>query len=480
MIRAWLERQPALADLALEGATLAAVEAARVRHAVSDHEATWRPGEALRLLLVGYLGTRNTGADVRVAEMIRQLRWILGEDRVDLTALTSDARLSAGYFPGVRQLKLPDLYPSFLYSETAKHHGVVACEGSMFKSKFANALTTLMAGALGMANAQNKLSVGYGAEAGAMDASLRAFVRRTCQGSYVVVRNRASADVLTGLGVRSFLGTDTAWTFDPAPPARARGLLRDAGWDGEPVLAVCPINPFWWPVRPKAGRALVDRLRGATASDHYRSLYYHRFDGDDQGAFERYLDALAEAVAPYREKAFVVLVGMERLDRRACESLAARLGGAPTFVSDEHTMFDLVAILREARVLVSSRYHAHVCSMPAGVPAIGVSMDERIANLLAERQQSELCLTVDEPFLGERLGELLEALWSDGAAVGANARRAVAGHLVRMGEMGIALEDEVVRCYPRFERTPRPRSWDAYLPPLTPDLEALLGEAPPA
>ena len=477
MIRAWLEKQPALADLALEAATLAAVEAARVRHAVGDGEATWRPGEALRLLLVGYLGTRNTGADVRVAEMIRQLRWILGEDRVDLTALTSDARLSAGYFPGVRQLKLPDLYPTFLYGETAKHHGVIACEGSMFKSKFANALTTLMAGALGMANAQNKLSVGYGAEAGAMDASLRAFVRRTCQGSYVVVRNRASADVLTELGVRSFLGTDTAWTFDPAPPARARALLRAAGWDGEPVLVVCPINPFWWPVRPKAGRALVDRLRGAAGAEHYRSLYYHRFDDADRERYERYLDALAKAVAPYRERAFVVLVGMERLDRRACEALGERLGGAPTFVSDEHTMFDLVAILREAKVLVSSRYHAHVCSMPAGVPAIGVSMDERIANLLAERGQSELCLTVDEPFLDERLGANLAALWADGQAVGAHARRAVAGHLRRMGEMGIALEDEVVRCYPAFARLPRPRAWDAYLPPLTPGLEAVLEQA---
>ncbi|MEZ6187436.1 MAG: polysaccharide pyruvyl transferase family protein [Planctomycetota bacterium] len=474
MIRDWLEKQPALADLALEAATLAAVEAARVRHAVSDREASWRPGEALKLLLVGYLGTRNTGADVRVAEMIRQIRWILGEDRVDLTALTSDARLSAGYFPGVRQLKLPDLYPAFLYGETAKHHGVVACEGSMFKSKFANALTTLMAGALGMAVAQNKLSLGYGAEAGAMDASLRAFVRRTCQGSYVVVRNRASADVLGELGVRSFLGTDTAWTFDPAPPTRARALLRAAGWDGEPVLVVCPINPFWWPVRPKAGRAVWDRLRGAASPTHYRSLYYHRFDDQDEQAFLRYLDALGTAVAPYRERAFVVLVGMERLDRRACELLSERLGGAPTFVSDEHPMFDLVAILREAKVLVSSRYHAHVCSMPAGVPAIGVSMDERIANLLAERDQSELCLTVDEPFLDERLGAALSALWADGEAVGRAARGAVAEHLVRLGAMGIAFEDELLRCYPAFPRLPRPRTWDAYLPPLPPALEGIL------
>ena len=47
----------------------------------------------------------------------------------------------------------------------------------MFKSKFANALTTMMIGSLGIAAAQNKLSVGYGAEAGHMDPHDREDVR---------------------------------------------------------------------------------------------------------------------------------------------------------------------------------------------------------------------------------------------------------------------------------------------------------------
>ncbi len=31
----------------------------------------WKPGEPLRLLFAGYNGTRNTGSDVRVEEMLR-------------------------------------------------------------------------------------------------------------------------------------------------------------------------------------------------------------------------------------------------------------------------------------------------------------------------------------------------------------------------------------------------------------------------
>ena len=38
----------------------------------------WQPGEKLKLLFAGYNGTRNTGSDVRVEEMLRQIRRILG------------------------------------------------------------------------------------------------------------------------------------------------------------------------------------------------------------------------------------------------------------------------------------------------------------------------------------------------------------------------------------------------------------------
>src|SRR5438046_5554201 len=129
----------------------------------------WQPGEKLKLLFAGYNGTRNMGSDVRVEEMLRQIRHILGADRVAFTAMTFDFERSRGYFQDTAQVRLPDIFPPFLANEVPKHHGVVACEGSMFKSKFANALTTMMIGTLGIAAAHNKLSVGYGGEAGHMD-----------------------------------------------------------------------------------------------------------------------------------------------------------------------------------------------------------------------------------------------------------------------------------------------------------------------
>ena len=126
------------------------------------------------------------------------------------------------------------------------------------------------------------------------------------------MRNRESARILANLGVPTAPGTDTAWTFEPAPPEEGRALLKRAGWDGvAPVLVVCPINPYWWPVRAEPARTIFDRLAERTDATHYRSLYYHSYDDADRSRFDVYLDALAGAVRRFASEAgdlFVVCV----------------------------------------------------------------------------------------------------------------------------------------------------------------------------
>jgi polysaccharide pyruvyl transferase WcaK-like protein len=182
----------------------------------------WTPGEKLKLLFAGYNGTRNTGSDVRVQEMIRQCRHVLGAENVDFSVMSQDFNRSKGYFEGTRQVHLPDVFPPFLSREVKQNHGVITCEGSMFKSKFANALTTMMIGSLGLASAENKISVGYGGEAGHMDPLIRDMCERYVHDSLVITRNVESQDLLRRLGVPTELGTDTAWTFEPNPPEYAR------------------------------------------------------------------------------------------------------------------------------------------------------------------------------------------------------------------------------------------------------------------
>ncbi|MFO1464244.1 MAG: polysaccharide pyruvyl transferase family protein [bacterium] len=465
-------------DRLLQQGMAALIEALHAREALELTQERWRPGKPLKLLLAGYVGARNTGADVRVEEMIRQFRAVFGDDALELTMMTLNPDKTAGYFRGARQIQIPMVFPKFLFDECPKHHGVIACEGSMFKSKFASALSTMMAGALGLAAAEGKLSVGYGAEAGAMEEGLRDFVEKYCARSLVLCRNEASREVLRELGIRNAAGADTAWTFDPAPPARGADLLRKAGWDGKrEILIVCPINPFWWPIRPDLWKALAWRFLGEYKKEHHNSIYFHHQSEDSDRQYARYLQGIAAAVEAFRHERnlFVVLVGMEELDRRACDDLSRLLSApAPAFISDDWDMYDLVSVLRQASFLVSSRFHAVVTTMPAQVPSIGITMDERLRNLLVDRGTPEYLLQVDDVDLAERLLERLRSLDRESEKVAAAIARFIPSQLQLMGQMGIDLRREIAAIYPEFPLRNIPETWDRFLPSLPPLVEALL------
>src|SRR6201982_4077333 len=166
----------------------------------------WQPGEKLKLLFAGYNGTRNTGSDVRVNEMLRQIRHVLGAENVDFSVMTQNFERTQGYFEGTRQVHLPDVFPPFLFREVQANHGVVTCEGSMFKSKFANALTTMMIGSLGLASAENKLSVDYAGDAGHMDDLLERMCARYTTESLVITRSLESQQFLNRLCLPNEVG----------------------------------------------------------------------------------------------------------------------------------------------------------------------------------------------------------------------------------------------------------------------------------
>jgi polysaccharide pyruvyl transferase WcaK-like protein len=430
----------------------------------------WEPGEKLRLLFAGYNGTRNTGSDVRVQEMLRQVRHVLGGPNVDFSVMTQDFNRSRGYFEGTRQVYLPDVFPPFLFREVRESHGVIACEGSMFKSKFANALTTMMIGSLGLASAENKLSLAYGGEAGHMDPLIQDMCARYVHDSLVITRNVESQDLLRKLGISTELGTDTAWTFEPHPPEYARKTLREAGWDEKtPILVLCPIHPFVWPVKASIAKYVARVTTGAYKESQYRTVYFHQSGAEVDAKYRCYVSAFGKAAAAFRERhrVFPILVAMERLDAHACRAMQEFLPGTPVFTSDDYDMFQLVSILRAASYMVSSRYHGIVTCMPSLVASAGVTMDERIRNLMRERGHEHLFLTVDDPELEPKLLQMMEVLVREAESVREGIGRTVVRNLKVMARMGTILEDAVRRTYPEFPLRSGVLSWEEYLPPLS-------------
>ncbi len=311
-----------------------------------------------------------------------------------------------------------------------------------------------------------------------MDPLVAKMCGRYCKDALIITRNEESRTVLRSLGVPTELGTDTAWTFQPLPPEYGRKALTDAGWDGKlPVLIVCPINPFWWPVKPSLVKYAARSTTGAYKDSHYRTVYFHKSGADVDVAFERYLTSIAKAVDAFRQRrrVFPILVATEALDARACRRISEKLGGLPVFTSEEHDMYQMVSILRAGHLMASSRFHGIVTSMPALLPSAGITMDERIRNLMRDRGHEELLMNVDDPDLEPKLLAALEKLATDGEKIADGIGRTVVKNLKVMARMGVYFEEEVQRRYPDFPTRKGQWSWEDYLPPMDEGLRRLCG-----
>ena len=125
--------------------------------------------------------------------------------------------------------------------------------------------------------------------------------------------------------------------------------------------------------------------------------------------------------------------------------------------------------------MVSSRYHGIVTCMPGLVASAGVTMDERIRNLMRERGHQQFLLTVDDPDLEPKLLQVMETLFTEAESVREGIGRTVVRNLKVMARMGTYLEDAMRRTYPEFPLRSGVLSWEEYLPPLGSNLLQLAG-----
>lgn len=442
----------------------------------------YRPNEKLRILLVGYNGARNTGADVRVETMVNQLYHVLGKENIQLGIMTLDVEHSKNYYRDPTELiPLGSVFFKDILRAASRYHMAVLSEGSCFKSKFANALTTFFLAGAGIMASQGKPCIAYGSEAGKMDWLLKAMVKRYGKHVYVISRTEPSMKVVERLGIRGDLGTDTAWTFMPSPPSKAEEILKKHGWDGKkPVLGLAVINPFWWPVRPNLFRFLAMKLGGKGKENHYDKWYFFSTSPERDRLFRYYIDAVARSSDEFVDKhnVFPVIIGMERLDFTACKRLQERMRRkAPIVCSLDYNGYDMTAILHKLTLLITSRYHARVLSMTGGVASAAISMDERLENLLGETGHvHDYYLKTDDPILDVKLPAVMEKLWTNREKVKGEILQSIPGYLQKMASMAELFKDFLWRTYPGFPIKGKARNWRENIPPLTDHLEEIMNK----
>ncbi|WP_321901180.1 polysaccharide pyruvyl transferase family protein [Paraburkholderia tropica] len=336
-----------------------------------------------RVLLLGYHGAGNTGADLRTIETIAQLRRIFAPREPVLTLFAL-----GDVFDHAVLAQTPRLAPTLPYVPDALDAAireadlVVNVEGSTYTSKFSDSLSGILIGGVALAHAYGLPAVSYGVDSGAMSEPLTRFVaHHAARAGHVICRNAQARVQLRELGVETIAGADAAWTW--RAPAASPGPHASPS---ARVAALCPTNPFWWPVRADAARARALDARGETSPHRYGLLHFHTWDDERERAYEAYLARFAAVATALRARGYTpVIVGMEQVDRAACLDLAARLPfDAACVVRGERVLDEVASAVAHAQCVVTTRYHASVLALSHGVPVFGLSMDTRIDRLLAE------------------------------------------------------------------------------------------------
>jgi polysaccharide pyruvyl transferase WcaK-like protein len=177
----------------LRAAYLAKIAAARL-NPPAPHKS-----ERLRVLLVGYSGACNTGADLRTGEIIRHLRSIIGDTQIELGILIVGPQPLPDWGL-INKEHIAGFAPDAVFDLCSRYDAVVVCEGSVFTSTFSDSLATMLTAFLGMASALGKPAIAWGAEADRMSPAVERFVREAVSGALIVARNEASAQRLSALG----------------------------------------------------------------------------------------------------------------------------------------------------------------------------------------------------------------------------------------------------------------------------------------
>jgi len=335
----------------------------------------------LEVLMVGYNGANNTGAEALLASDIEDVRAVLGPGaRITVPTLNPDnLRRYVKEGPTLRIATIPTLFFGAIRRLVKESDLVLLVEGSTYMDTWGSPLLWSFLWASQCAAQLGKPCMAYAVDAGTLKPFNAALARRAASRTgLIVTRNRAAAARLRELGVTAPIAStaDNAFTFAVRDADRgwvAREWPRAAG--GVVGLAMVDFNLFPAVMRPWGPKELC-----------YKWPYY--FSSSPQRArasamLSRGYASLADHVIESTGKA-VALVCMEQLD----ETLAARVHrlmrhpeGARVFSAREHDASRMTCLLRGLDLLVTSRFHAAVLSLAAGVPQVAVHHDTRLATI---------------------------------------------------------------------------------------------------
>ncbi len=338
-----------------------------------------------KVLLLGYSGANNTGAEALLLADIEDMRSVFGPDvRITIPTINpTNLRRYVKEGPDLRIAFMPTIFFAALRRYVMENDLIFLVEGSTYMDTWTSAMLWAYLWTTHWANALGRPSLAYAVDAGEIKSGFNRWLvrREASKTSLIITRAEAAAGRLRAFGVSAPIDVtaDNAFNFrpDPADSGLLFRLWPEAGPD---VVGMALVDFYQWPVVMKPW---------GPKEDCYKWPYYFSRSPERKRATEtlaRTYAKLADELITRYGKA-VALIGMEALDDvllRKVHGCMAHPDRARIFCSREYNASQMVCILRSLELLLTSRYHACVLSLASKVPQIAIGHDLRLKTIYQE------------------------------------------------------------------------------------------------
>jgi polysaccharide pyruvyl transferase WcaK-like protein len=350
-----------------------------------------------RILLVGYNGANNTGAEAKLLVSITEIRSVLGSD-VHFTVPSLNEVNLRRYLTESPTLKIERVRPSLFFLDVRKFVKqsdlIVLVEGSCYMDTWGSALLWCYLLATRYAHSMKKPCVAYSVDAGSAGRFNRWLIRREAsKTNLILARTKSAAERLKKWGVTApvEVTADNAFAFQPNP--QDQDLLKRVWPEASHVVGVAAEDIYVWPVHIR----LWDRKKYC-----YRWPYYYTHSKrslEKSELLAKVLAVQADDIIEEHDKD-IALLSMEGLDTGFANKIQRLMKHAErtkVFTSSEYNASQMTSILRSLDLLITSRYHAGVLSLASQVPQVAIGHDLRIRDLYSDLEIGELFTDHEDP-----------------------------------------------------------------------------------
>jgi polysaccharide pyruvyl transferase WcaK-like protein len=376
-----------------------------------------------RVLLVGYNGANNTGAEAKLLVIINEIRAVLGPE-ASITVPSLNVANLRRYLQEGPNLKIkpvrPSLFPIDIRNMVKQNDLIMLVEGSTYMDTWGAALLWFYLLATRYAHSMKKPCIAYSVDAGKASRFNRWLIRREASKTdLILARTKEAAERLQKWGVKAPIEVTADNAFSFRPKRQDHDLLKRVWPEASHVVGMAAEDIYIWPVQIR----LWDRKKYC-----YRWPYYYQHSKSCCEKSELLVDVLAvqadELVEKYDKD--IALLSMEGLDTAFTTKVQQHMKHADrtkVFSSTQYNASQMASVLRSLDLLITSRYHAGVLSLPHQVPQTAIGHDLRIRDLYTDLGTPELFVDHEDPERYKKLSDNVEKLFNEYSTLRAKLRK---------------------------------------------------------